>query len=193
MIAFAENKQYTPEQVHAKFLELMPLIVKIATLAFRDYDADRKDDAIQSVLVQSYISVKRLADKGRLDEAYASPIARFAVRSHKTGRPGGVPMNSTDVLAERCRCRGRSRINNQGLATEIYDPFETDSAFKIDFEDWYRNQSARDQEIIREMFMGSTTNELAEKFGVSAGAISQRRRKYETSWKNYMNPVRPED
>ena len=41
MIAIAKptktNKQYTEEEIHAKFLELMPLITRIAKGAFQNY------------------------------------------------------------------------------------------------------------------------------------------------------------
>jgi hypothetical protein len=111
MIAIAKpepQKTYTDDQVNAKYLELMPRIVKIAKYAFKDLDGDRQADAMQSVLVTAFMNLKGLAASGRLEEACATPIAMFAIRKHKSGRPGGIPQLSRDVMGERCRTLGRS-------------------------------------------------------------------------------------
>jgi predicted nucleic acid-binding Zn ribbon protein len=205
MIAIAKpqlKKCYTDAEVNAKYLELMPLIVKIAKHAFKDCDADRKADAIQSVLVAAFINLKQLAANGKLEDAYASPIAWYAVQSYKNGRHGGIPSNSRDVLSERCRLLGRSKVQYCGLGWHVTDSFESEATaydarypvdkqvqLKIDFfQTWYRNQSPRDQEIIKDLAIGETTTDLARKYKVSLGAVSQWRRKYANSWNEFINP-----
>ncbi len=212
MITIANNKinkavKYTDEQVNAKYLELMPLIRQIAQRAFREYDAEKRDDAVQSVLVAAFINVKQLAEKGKLDEAFATPIAWFGVGHYRQGRIGGLPQNSTDVFGETCRYKGRSRIKHFGLAENITDSFESEAtatdarypvhktvALRIDFfETWYASQSPRDREIIKDLAMGETTGDVAKKYGVSPGAVSQWRRKYADSWYAFINPVEEVD
>lgn len=208
MIAPLRKKSVpTKEQIEAKFLELMPTITKIARHAFKEYDADRRDDAVQSVLVKAFQNIQGLAEQDRLDDAYVSPIARFAVKAHKTGRIGGLPQNSTDVMAEHCRWLGRSTVKNFGLATDIADSFESEATatdarypvhktvqLKMDFfENWYRQQSPRDREIICDLAMGETTGDVAKKYGVSPGAASQWRRKYADSWYSFINPAEETD
>jgi len=53
MISVAkENKTYSTEEVNAKFLKMLPSITMIAKKAFWDYDRDRRDDAVQSVMAK---------------------------------------------------------------------------------------------------------------------------------------------
>ena len=205
MIAIAKptkTRQYTDEEVHAKFLELMPLITRIAKGAFKNYSYDRKADAVQSVLIAAFINIKQLAAEGRLEEAYATPIARFGIYSYRTGRPAGVKSDAVDVFGERCQYLGRSRIKHCGLASEVTDSFESEATatdarypvhktvqIRIDFfQTWYRNQSPKDQEIIYDLAMGETTTDLAKKHKVTLGAVSQWRRKYAKSWNDFINP-----
>jgi hypothetical protein len=59
---------------------------------------------------------------------------------------------------------------------------------RIDFSDWYNRQSVKDQWIISDLAMGETINAVARKYGVSAGLISQFRRRYFNSWKRHIDP-----
>ncbi len=193
----------TDEELHDKFMLLMPRLCKIASHFFKEYDADKRDDAMQSVLVTAFEIMKQLAEKGRLEDAYANPIAKYAIGRYREGRLGGLPSCSADVFGERCRWLGRSSIKHFGLATEIADSFESEATvtdarypvqrqvqFKMDFmENWYRQQTPKDQEIIRDLARGETTNDVSRKFGLSAARISQLRRKYSDSWYAFINPV----
>lgn len=209
MITIAKNNNAvcTNEEINAKFLELMPAIQKIARHAFKEHDADRKDEAVQSVFVAAFQNIKHLAEQGRLDEAFATPIAVFAIKGHRCGRIGGVPQNSTDAFGERCRWLGRSTIKNYGLATEITDSFESEATasdarypvhktvqLKMDFfENWYRQQTPKDQEAMKMLAVGETTGDVAKHFGVSPGAVSQWRRRFADSWYAFINPTEEDE
>jgi len=205
MIAIAKptktKAQHTDAEVNKKFLELMPKITRKASIAFKDYDPDRKENAVQSVLVTAFINLKQLAAKGRLEEAYATPIARFAIMSYRCGRIGGVPDNSKDVMNDRCRYVGRSRIEHSGLALEITDSFESEATardarypvhktvqLRIDYSDWCRSQSRTDRKIIKDLSKGETTNNVAKKYGVAPSTVSTWRRWYADSWNEFINP-----
>ena len=57
--------------------------------------------------------------------------------------------------------------------------------FKIDFDDWYHMQSAKDKSIIRDLAMGEIPSDIARKHGQSPASITYRRRYYANSWKDY--------
>ena len=59
---------------------------------------------------------------------------------------------------------------------------------KMDYQTWYHRQSTRDQQIIDDLAMSHTTNEVAKKFGVTPGAVSQYRKRFATSWHNFIDP-----
>lgn len=122
------NRRYTDEQVNARFLELMPRIKKTALIAFASYRGERRDEAVQSVLVGAFQMLKQLAENGRLDDAYATPLARYAIGRYREGRPGGVSSCSTDVMGEHCKKLGRSSVRNFGLAERIADTFQSEAA-----------------------------------------------------------------
>ena len=215
MIAFAKKsknhkcyktaKYYSDAEVNGKFLELMPKITRKANIAFTAYDPDCKEDAVQSVLVTAFINIKQLVAKGRLHDAYASPIARFAIASYRCGRIGGLPDNSQDVMNDRCRHIGRSKIEHAGLALDITDSYElettaTDSRYpvdktvqlRIDYAAWCRSQSPIDRKIIKDLAKGETTNNVAKKYGVSASTVSTWRRWYADSWNEFIGPQEEE-
>ena len=198
------GKFYTDEQINAKFLELLPLITKTARIAFAKYDTDRREEAVQNVHAMAFYNLKRLAEKGRLEDAKATPLAWYAIKRHSAGRVFGVQSRSTDVMSKCCQLLGRAQIKHYGAGEYVTDTFESTATaldarypvdrtvqFKIDFfEDWYQRQSPRDKEIIRDLAMGYTTNEVAKKFGVSAGLISQYRKKYAESWYTFISDKR---
>ena len=198
---------YTQEQIEIKFLELLPGITNYAKRAFHGYDHGRRDDAVSEVIAWAFVNIKQLAEAGRLDEAFATPIATFAIGRYRAGRRVGAGQNSTDVTSPHCQLLGRSRVLNAGLADHIADSFESEATavdarypvhrtaqLRIDFfQTWLKQQSHRDQQIIRDLAMGETTNDVAKKYGFSAGRISQLRRSYAESWYAFINPVKETD
>ena len=193
-------------KVNEKFLELMPTITKKANIAFMTLDPDRKDDAVQSVLVSAFLNLKQLAAKGRLDDAYATPIARFAIMFYRSGHVAGVPDNSKDVLNDRCRFIGRAKVEHCGLALDITDSFEleetaTDSRYpvdktvqlRIDYAAWCRSQSRQDRKIIKDLANGESTNNVARKYGVAPSTVSTWRKWYADDWNEFINPTKEID
>ena len=65
-------------------------------------------------------------------------------------------------------------------------PVDRTVKLRIDFENWFANQTARDQEIINDMAYGETTSDLAKKYKVSAPSISCYRKKYADSWYEFI-------
>ena len=196
------SKFYTDAEVNDRFVVMLPKIRNNARWAFKDYNPDRRTEAVQAIVVIAFELHKRLAVQGRLDESFPSPLSRFAIARYKEGRTGGAPSCSTDVTSEYCKALGRSSVRNYGLALHIADTFESEATvmdakypvadavqFKIDFfEGWLPLQSPRDQEIILDLAKGETTGDVAKKYGVSDGLISHYRKRYAASWDAFINP-----
>ena len=195
-----ENKTtYTIDEVNAKFLKMLPLITMIAKRAFLDYNSDKRDDAIQSVIVAAFLSCKSLADRGLLHKAFATPLAWYAIRQYRDGRIGGVPMNSEDVMSERCQLLGRADVRGvvyyqtrANIRHEILifddrtpDPL-LDAQCNIDYENWRNTLTEKDREMLDAFLAGDTTREVAIKFNMSDGRISQMRRILVKSYQSYV-------
>jgi hypothetical protein len=56
------------------------------------------------------------------------------------------------------------------------------AAFHIDFAQWLGGFGRRDQRIISALASGETTSAVAGRFGLTAGSVSQLRRRYERNW-----------
>ena len=216
MITFANPIQtknvtaFTPQTIaeaDAKYLELRIGIRNYVRKVFEDRDPNTIDEIEQSVQVFSWESIRSLARKGRLCDAYATVLANYGIRKHCSGRVGGLPSNSRDVLSELCKYLNRAKVRHYGLCENITDSFESEAtandgrypihrtvALRIDFfQTWLARQTPRDQQIIKDMAYGETTNDLARKYGVSAACISQYRRKYANSWYEFINPKEDDD
>jgi hypothetical protein len=204
-IATISNKFYTDEEVHEKFLTMYPLIRKVIGKAFGGYKRHIREEAIQNSLAWAYDLFMHLVWQGKMDLAYATPIAKYAIQKHRNGRIAGVSRSSTDVLSEATLALGRSdvrqfeRVSNPVSRRDVDDseetkvlnfchlPTERTMTFYLDFEAWYLSQSEHHQRIIFDLAKGESTNDVAHKYGCSAGRISQLRRKFEQSWSEYIS------
>jgi hypothetical protein len=185
------------DAVNARYAEMLPFITKTAMIAFAPQDYEARNEAVQNTKVWALILLHQLAINGRLDEAKAAPIAKFAVGRHCEGRIAGTPTSTTDVLADRCKSLGRVRVVHddyiadsfQSEATRLSARYPVDRTvqFKMDFfEGWLQEQSERDRSIILDLATGETTGAVARKYGVSDGLISQYRKRYRASWSEYL-------
>jgi DNA-binding NarL/FixJ family response regulator len=104
-------------------------------------------------------------------------------------------------MSPHCQSLGRSKVKNYGLAENITDSFTSEAAatdsrypvdrtvqFKMDFiEGWLQEQTKRDRAIIVDLAMGESTGDVARKYGVSDGLISQYRKRFRASWNEYIS------
>jgi hypothetical protein len=120
---------YTTEQIHDRFMEMLPLIRKTALLTFM-VNGDAREDAVQNVQAWAWYMFRRMVEQGRLDEVKATPLARYGIGRHREERIFGTPSSTTDVMSEGSRACGRSKIKHYGYATGSSIPTGT-SLFSI--------------------------------------------------------------
>lgn len=65
-------------------------------------------------------------------------------------------------------------------------PVPDQAAFRIDFPQWLGTLSARDRRIVNDLATGERTGDVARKFGVSAGRVSQLRGQLKESWEEFV-------
>src|SRR6267142_4498544 len=100
MIALAS--QTAAEDVpdsNARFLDMLPTIHKIASYAFRRLRSGLREELIAEVIANAFAAYHRLADSGRIDLAYPTVLAWFAVRQVHDDRRVGSRLNGHDVLS----------------------------------------------------------------------------------------------
>ena len=136
----------------------------------------------------------------RCKEVFYTPIMQYAIKRYREGRRF-IGSNTTDILSHQTQILGRSKLHQLSVFDDEQKTQNLDTRefmedrrvgvadtvqFKIDYETWIASLPPRDQAIARDLSYGYTTGEVAKKYGVSDGLISQYRKRYEKSWNDFI-------
>jgi len=196
MIAIGEEKkrEVAENEWQAGFLAILPQIERHLACAFRRLDPEAREDAIQEGTVSCLKAYVRLFEQGRLERAFPTALARFAVRHIRSGRTVGCRLNVRDPLSRYAQIRKRIHVqrldrycreSGQWIEAIVEDrraSIPDRVALRIDVPEWLLGLSARVREIAQDLAIGFTTNEAAKKHNLSPGRISQIRRELYRSW-----------
>ncbi len=177
-----------------KFEELLPLIRRIAAIAFRGHPHERREDLIAEAVANAFCAFKRLVIRGKADLVYATPLARFAIKQVRSGRRVGGKLNVGDVSSEYAQ-------QSKGFTVERLDRYNQRraewkevlvedrhagpadiAACRIDFAAWLQTLSSKQRKAADLLATGETTSGVARKVGLSEGRISQIRRELMQAW-----------
>jgi DNA-directed RNA polymerase sigma subunit (sigma70/sigma32) len=132
-----------------------------------------------------------------MDVAYPTVLARYAVAQIQDGRRVGSRLNVRDVLSPYAqkhkgihveRLDHFDREEDQWIEAVVEDsrtPVPDQVAFRCDFPAWLETLPRRNRRIAKALSLGHTTSEVAKRFQVSAGRISQLRREMQQSWRDF--------
>ncbi|WP_145260015.1 hypothetical protein [Calycomorphotria hydatis] len=176
----------------------MPHIKKYAHITFCHLDDEARTEAIQEIVVNAMLSYRRLHQRGKVDQAYPSVLARFAIAQYREGRRVGEKMNCHEVLSPYARRMKGIQVeslhdpDHEGkswcevlVEDKHAGPAET-AAARIDIAEWFDLMSERDRNIAETLSQGATTQEAAKRFHVSPGRISQKRREFLEAWRTFQ-------
>jgi hypothetical protein len=196
MIAIPKKRK---RKVTAKHQELfvttmLPTVTRIARQNFSHLDPEAKAEATAEVVAAAFIMFVGLVRDGRASLAFPSVLGMYGVKRVRIGRAAATPMNVRDVSSVYCQLKKKIRLerldtfdrNSQSwLEVLVEDKHATPADIarvRIDFADWLGTLSARDHRIVDDLAAGERTSDVARKFGVSAGRISQMRGQLKESW-----------
>lgn len=192
MIATIQSDCAT-DDVQLRFLVMLPMVRRAARCAFRGLGREAREDAVAEVVANSFAAFARLVTRGKVEFAFATVLARYAIRQFHSGRRVGNRLNSRDVLSAIRRRRGLAieRIDQIDAGTggwtdavveDSCTPVADQAAFRCDFPAWLQRHSRRKRRIAVALSLGNTTADVAKKFGVSPGRVSQIRAELHGSW-----------
>lgn len=179
------------------FLAMLPSIVTHARIVFGRLHGDNRDDMIQEVIANSFVAFARLAELNKLDLAYPGVLARYAVAQVLDGRRVGNRLNIRDVASPHAQKRKGLRLERLDRYDEVEDCWQEIliedktvapadlAASRIDFPHWLSTLSPRNRKIAMKLAAGESTGEVARRFGMSAGRVSQLRRELRDSWQEF--------
>jgi hypothetical protein len=153
---------------------------------------------IAEVVANAFCAFHRLAERGKTDLAYATPLAWYAIRQVREGRRVGTKMNTHDVTSRYCQ-------QTKDITVERLDQFDDEhetwlevlvedrhatpadiAVTRIDFAVWLRGLSKHRRQIAKVLARGETTKATAKRFGLSAARISQMRREFQEAWRDFQ-------
>jgi hypothetical protein len=189
---------------HAGFLALEPAIRRTAKITFRLAGPELREELVAEVVAGAMVAYARLFERGKLELAFASPLARFAIRQVLAGRTVGNRRRIREVLSGCAQQR-------KGFQVERLDYFDEEencwreivvedkratpadiAACRIDFASWLGLLPTRRRKIALTLAAGETTRATATKFGLTAARISQLRQWLKQSWEAFQG-VKPEE
>lgn len=182
---------------------MLPAIRQHARIAFRDLDAEAKEEAEQEVICNAMRAYVRLVELDKTKIAYASALARYGVSQVRTGRKVGGKLNVKDVTSEYAQ-------QKKGIKVERLDRYDQDeqgwreivvedrhagpaevAATKIDFDDWLKRLTSKQRRIAGMLALGETTRAVATKVGLTDGRVSQIRRELMEAWEDFTAEAIP--
>jgi hypothetical protein len=183
----------------------LPAIREQAQFAFRAVPSEAREELVQEVVAQAYGLFVRLAQRRKLALAYATPLARFAIRKVGMGVRFGSRCNRRDLtspcagLPKKLSIERLDRLNRQTdkwreilLEDHTAGPAETVAA-RLDFDAWLKTLSRRDRQLAESLAVGETTGRAARIFRISAARVSQLRRELCESWHKFVSDIADSD
>jgi hypothetical protein len=137
----------------------------------------------------------RLVERGKESIAYATPLARFAIRQVCAGRRVGTKLNQGDVMSPANRCVVvESLVRFDQRDAEWKEALVEDrragpaevAASRIDMAAWFRSLARKKRRIAQILAKGEATGKVARMFGLTAGRISQLRQELQKSWEEFQ-------
>jgi len=82
---------------------MLPAIATHARISFRYLDPEARQEAVAECVANAFVAYTRLYALGKVELAYASPLARFGISQVKGGRKVGGHLNIRDVSSVYCQ------------------------------------------------------------------------------------------
>jgi hypothetical protein len=197
MIRIAAPASPAPSGWHRKFLVMLPAILTHARVAFRYLKPEARAEAVAECVANAMVAFTRLHALGKVDLAYPTVPARYAVAQINDGRKVGGRLDIHDVSSAYCqrwkhvvmeRLDHFDEEENAWREILVEDrragPAEV-AATRVDFAEWLQSLPKRLREIATVLASGETTTATARRFKVTPGRISQIRKLLHHAWRQF--------
>jgi hypothetical protein len=200
------------EPLQVAFLLILPRIETNARIWSRHLVCPGlKEDFVCEAVALAWRSFLRLAEQGRDATEFASALASLVVRAVRSGRRLCSQERSRDVMSAAAQRRGGFRVEDllppasatherlksepggqrrqdafeERLRDNTQTPVLEQVVFRCDFPAWLLTLSRRTRQVIDDLVAGDGTGDVARKFGLSPGRVSQLRRQFQDDWQRF--------
>jgi hypothetical protein len=175
---------------------VLPKVLSHGRVYFRHLkSADRKEEYVAEMVALAWKWHLRLAERGKDAAQFPTAIATFAARAVRSGRKLAGMDRAKDVLSPQARQRhgiavaklpDYSTLDGSTLDEALHDntrsPVDEQVCFRLDFPAWRASRTDRDRRVLDDLMLGERTLDVAGKYGLSPGRISQLRRELHDDW-----------
>jgi hypothetical protein len=164
----------------------------------------RKEELLAEMSGLAWLWFVRLAGRGKDVTGFVSALATYAARAAGSGRRVCGQERSKDALSPLAQRRHGflvsalpevSTLSDNPLAEALHDntrtPPDEQCAFRIDFPAWRATHAERDRQVLDDLMVGERTLDVAGKYGLSPGRVSQLRREFLLDWRRYVSEPPP--
>ena len=149
------------------------------------------------MIANTFVAFQLLVQRGKIELAYPSALAWFAVRQVREGRRVGGRLNVRDVLSGYAQRRKGLTVQSlsrparggrwEDLLVEDRRSTPADvAACRIDFQNWLKRLDRRRRALALRLAGGESTTDAAHHFRLSLARISQVRQELRTSWRTFQ-------
>jgi hypothetical protein len=176
---------------------MLPTIRSYAKNAFGHMDAESREDAVEEVIANAAVAFVRLVQLGKAKQAFPTVLTRYAISQFWDGRRVGNHLRIGEVLsayAQRKKGFIVERLDRfdreaeewaEAIVEDHRTPVPDQVAFRIDFPQWLTLLSNRNRRIAAALALGNSTSQVAKRFKLSAGRVSQLRGELYHSWQDF--------
>ena len=188
------TRQRLPSRMQQRFVSMLPAIQQQAAHRLRNYPQHEQEELIAEVVALAFCMFATLANRGRIDLAFPTPLAAYGCRQALAGRRAGASLNVNDVTSRHCQQRKQIRVERldrfdtkrgewrEAVVADSRTPIPDQAAFRCDFPEWLKTLTRRQRRIAETLASGEGTTKTAKRFKVSLGRISQMRRELHDGW-----------
>jgi hypothetical protein len=159
----------------------------MASAAFRHLDPEARAEAVQNALALAWKAYEALARQGRGDEAgIIKSCLWYSIRQTRAGRKAEGESRAKD--AYKNARKGRVRFERAELNHFVGDetPIPDQVSFRLDVPAFLATLTDRQRHMAEDLMAGETTSSVAERYGVTPGAVSQFRTRFKHLFDSFM-------
>jgi hypothetical protein len=196
MRAFAQQQEPSTTW-QDNFLAILPEIESRLRREFRHLNPSSREEAIREGVAHCLFAYVRLHARGRAHVATPFTLVLYNSGHVRRGRPAAGRMNSKDPLSRYAQVGKGIQVESQAsqwietLAEDKRAPVPDQVAAKMDVGAWFGCLSERMKQVAKDLAVGYSTSEVAQRHGVTNGRISQLRRSLERSWAEFQGEAAP--
>ncbi len=169
------------------FTQRLPTMQRTARMHFLGFPPEVRHEMIANTMALAWKFFYGLFLRGRAENpGILTSCVYYAIRQTLCGRTVQSASNSKDPF----ECRRNGKVTFQDFEPNDFVGRDTaipdQVSFRIDIPRFMNTLTSRQRRIAVDLASGMTTNETAEKYGVTAGRVSQFRRQFKERYEAFF-------